>query len=127
MLNGFGRSLETILPKLKHGYLVETADDGAGDWQSSTRMRFFLTPEGECFHNATVTGGKPASEGPLALKRELRETEGALAGWNGIWRRQRLEAAALTRTHRRTDRAAGSAQRRAAAGGDATRPTKARR
>jgi chromosome segregation protein len=26
-----------------------------------------------------VTGGKPASEGPLALKRELRETEGRLA------------------------------------------------
>jgi chromosome segregation protein len=40
---------------------------------------YFLTPEGECFHNATVTGGKPASEGPLALKRELRETEGRLA------------------------------------------------
>ena len=39
---------------------------------------FFLTPEGECFHNATVTGGKPASEGPLALKRELREAEGRL-------------------------------------------------
>ncbi len=59
---------------------------------------FFLTPGGECFHNATVTGGKPASEGPLALKRELRETEmQAGASWNGTWRRRRLEAATLTR------------------------------
>ncbi len=26
VLNGFGRSLETILPKLRDGYLVETAE-----------------------------------------------------------------------------------------------------
>jgi len=78
VLKGFGRSLEFILPKLKHGYLV-------ADSAEALRMAalypyaFFLTPEGECFHNATVTGGKPASEGPLALKRELRETESRLA------------------------------------------------
>ncbi|MFZ1012692.1 MAG: chromosome segregation protein SMC, partial [Terracidiphilus sp.] len=41
---------------------------------------FFLTPDGECFHNATVTGGKPSTEGPLALKRELRELDAKLAG-----------------------------------------------
>ena len=77
VLNGFGRSLETILPKLKHGYLVEDPAEAlrlAGLYPYA----FFLTPEGECFHNATVTGGKPASEGPLALKRELREAEGRL-------------------------------------------------
>ncbi|MGZ7061029.1 MAG: chromosome segregation protein SMC, partial [Candidatus Angelobacter sp.] len=28
---------------------------------------------GECFHNVTVTGGKQRKEGPLSLKRELRE------------------------------------------------------
>ena len=27
VLNGFGRSLETILPKLRHGYLVDDPDD----------------------------------------------------------------------------------------------------
>src|SRR5262249_4312698 len=27
----------------------------------------------ECFHNVTVTGGKQRAEGPLSLKRELRE------------------------------------------------------
>ena len=79
VLNGFGRSLETILPKLKNGYLIDSSIDAqrlAGEHASA----FFLTPEGECFHNATVTGGKPASEGPLALKRELREIDGRLAG-----------------------------------------------
>jgi chromosome segregation protein len=78
VLNGFGRSLETILPKLRHGYLVE---DPAEALRLAGRYTygFFLTPEGECFHNSTVTGGKPASEGPLALKRELREAEGRLS------------------------------------------------
>ena len=43
---------------------------------------FFLSPNGECFHNVTVTGGKPSVEGPLALKRELRSTQ-QLAGGGG--------------------------------------------
>jgi chromosome segregation protein len=34
---------------------------------------FFLSQAGECFHNVTVTGGKQRSEGPLSMKRELRE------------------------------------------------------
>jgi chromosome segregation protein len=77
VLNGFGHSLETILPKLGNSYLV---DDPAEALRLAGRHvhAYFLTPEGECFHNATVTGGKPASEGPLALKRELREAEGRL-------------------------------------------------
>ena len=36
---------------------------------------FFLAPSGDCFHNVTVTGGKPSVEGPLALKRELRDAQ----------------------------------------------------
>jgi chromosome segregation protein len=78
VLNGFGHSLESILPKLGHGYLVEDPGEALRLAARHTHA-FFLTPEGECFHNATVTGGKPASEGPLALKRELREAEGRLA------------------------------------------------
>jgi chromosome segregation protein len=77
VLNGFGRSLESILPKLGHGYLVEDPGEALRLAARHTHA-FFLTTEGECFHNATVTGGKPASEGPLALKRELREAEGRL-------------------------------------------------
>ena len=34
---------------------------------------FFLSQTGECFHNVTVTGGKQRSEGPLSMKRELRD------------------------------------------------------
>ncbi len=58
---------------------------------------YFLTPEGECFHRSTVTGGKPASEGPLALKRELRETEGRLAKLESELAQAENEAEALTR------------------------------
>ena len=78
MLNGFGKTLESILPKLRHGYLVEDSND-AVRLAALHPYAFFLTPGGECFHNATVSGGKPSSEGPLALKRELRETRSRLA------------------------------------------------
>ena len=74
VLNGFGRALESILPKLQHGYLVDDPGEALRLAAHHTHA-YFLTAEGECFHNATVTGGKPASEGPLALKRELREAE----------------------------------------------------
>ena len=58
---------------------------------------YFLTPGGECFHNATVTGGKPSSEGPLALKRELRETAKRLAVLETNLAQAEAEAATLTR------------------------------
>ncbi len=96
VLNGFGRSLENILPKLRNGYLV-----GDPDMAQQLALRYswgyFLTPEGECFHNSTVTGGKPASEGPLALKRDLRETQGRLARLEGSLAEAESEATALTR------------------------------
>jgi chromosome segregation protein len=78
MLNGFGKTLESILPKLQHGYLVEDSND-AVRLAALHPYAFFLTPGGECFHNATVSGGRPSSDGPLALKRELRETRSRLA------------------------------------------------
>ncbi len=79
VLNGFGRSLESILPKLRDGYIVEDSSSAQRLAEQYTHA-YFLTPGGECFHNTTVTGGKPSSEGPLALKRDLRETEKKLAG-----------------------------------------------
>jgi chromosome segregation protein len=97
VLNGFGRSLEWILPKLKYGYLVEDSGQ-AQDLASKYIEGFFLTPGGECFHNTTVTGGRPASEGPLALKRDLRETEKKLAVLESLLREADNEAASLTRT-----------------------------
>jgi len=96
VLNGFGRSLEAILPKLKNGYIVE--DQALAQRLSEQYSKaFFLTPGGECFHNTTVTGGKPASEGPLALKRDLRETERKLAAVEARLGEAEAEALALTR------------------------------
>ena len=97
VLNGFGRSLEAILPKLRHSYLADNSDD-AQRLASRYGHAYFLTPEGECFHNATVTGGKPASEGPLALKRELREAENRLGKLEVELGQAEIEAAILVRT-----------------------------
>jgi chromosome segregation protein len=74
VLNGFGTSLEAILPKLREGYVTPDTDTARSLAQEYPRA-FFLAPSGECFHNVTVTGGKPRAEGPLALKRELREAQ----------------------------------------------------
>jgi len=97
VLNGFGRSLESILPKLKHGYIVEDSLEAQRLAGQHTHA-FFLTPEGECFHNATVTGGKPAAAGPLALKRELRETEARLNRLEASLAQAETEAATLAHT-----------------------------
>src|SRR5258708_22123507 len=68
VLNGFGRSLEVVLPKLRDGYI--TLDSGiARSLALENPDAYFLSPSGECFHNVTVTGGKQRSEGPLSLKR----------------------------------------------------------
>jgi chromosome segregation protein len=72
VLDGFGKSLEVILPKLRDGYLVGDAGSGR-DLALENPDAFFLAPSGECFHNVTVTGGKQRAEGPLSMKRELRD------------------------------------------------------
>ena len=72
VLNGFGKSLEVILPKLRDGYIVPDAAF-ARDLALENPDAFFLSHSGECFHNVTVTGGKQRAEGPLSMKRELRE------------------------------------------------------
>ena len=72
VLNGFGKSLEVILPKLGNGYIVPDAGTGRS-FALENPDAFFLSQSGECFHNVMVTGGKQRSEGPLSLKRELRD------------------------------------------------------
>jgi len=72
VLNGFGRSLEVILPKLRDGYIV-SEPRFARNLALENPDAFFLAQTGECFHNVTVTGGKQRAEGPLSMKRELRE------------------------------------------------------
>jgi chromosome segregation protein len=95
VLNGFGHSLESILPKLRYGYLVEDPEE-ALRLAARHPYAFFLTPGGECFHNATVTGGKPASEGPLALKRELREASSRLGKLDTGLEQAEAEATVVT-------------------------------
>jgi chromosome segregation protein len=78
VLDGFGKSLEVILPKLRDGYIVP--DSGTGrELALSNPDAFFLSQSGECFHNVTVTGGKQRTEGPLSMKRELRDVMKLLA------------------------------------------------
>jgi chromosome segregation protein len=72
VLDGFGKSLEVILPKLRDGYIVPGSDVARG-LALENPDAFFLSQSGECFHNVTVTGGKQRLEGPLSMKRELRE------------------------------------------------------
>ncbi len=72
VLDGFGKSLEVILPKLRDGYIVPSSDI-ARSLALENPNAFFLAYSGECFHNVTVTGGKQRAEGPLSMKRELRE------------------------------------------------------
>ncbi|HEY1677544.1 MAG TPA: chromosome segregation protein SMC [Candidatus Sulfotelmatobacter sp.] len=72
VLDGFGKSLEVILPKLRDGYIVPESNV-ARNLALENPDAFFLSQAGECFHNVTVTGGKQRSEGPLSMKRELRE------------------------------------------------------
>ena len=74
VLDGFGKSLEVILPKLRDGYIVPEAGVARG-LALENPDAFFLSQAGECFHNVTVTGGKQRSEGPLSMKRELREVQ----------------------------------------------------
>jgi chromosome segregation protein len=72
VLDGFGKSLEVILPKLGNGYIVPDPEVGRG-LALENPDAFFLSQSGECFHNVTVTGGKQRSQGPLSMKRELRD------------------------------------------------------
>lgn len=71
VLDGFGKSLEVILPKLRDGYIVPDPKV-ARELALENPDAFFLAQNGESFHNVTVTGGKQRAEGPLAMKRELR-------------------------------------------------------
>ena len=74
VLDGFGKSLEVILPKLREGYVAPDSYT-ARTLALSNPHAFFLAPSGETFHNVTVTGGRPRAQGPLALKRELSEVQ----------------------------------------------------
>jgi chromosome segregation protein len=96
VLDGFGRSLEVILPKLRDGFVTPDSES-AKTLALENPNAFFLAPSGECFHNVTVTGGKPRAEGPLALKGELRETQKKLDVVEADLGRAEITTASLAR------------------------------
>jgi chromosome segregation protein len=96
VLDGFGKSLEVILPKLGNGYIVPDPEIGR-DLALQNPDAFFLSQSGECFHNVTVTGGKQRSEGPLAMKRELREVLRQAADVEQAMATEQTRVGALTR------------------------------
>jgi chromosome segregation protein len=96
VLNGFGKSLEMILPKLGNGFIVPDSSLGR-ELALSNPDAFFLSQSGECFHNVTVTGGKQRSEGPLSMKRELRDVMRLLEELENALREKELRAVSLAR------------------------------
>jgi chromosome segregation protein len=96
VLNGFGRALEVVLPKLRDGYIVPESG-AARDLALENPDAFFLSQSGECFHNVTVTGGKQRSEGPLSMKRELRDVMALLADLEGALRSESAKVLTLGR------------------------------
>ena len=96
VLNGFGKSLEVILPKLGNGYIVPDPA-AARELALSSPDAFFLSLTGECFHNVTVTGGKQRSEGPLSMKRELRDVLRLLEDLERALREKEMLALTLAR------------------------------
>src|SRR5579883_1611379 len=96
VLDGFGKSLEVILPKLRDGYVTSDSET-ARSLALENPNAFFLAPSGECFHNVTVTGGKPSAAGPLALKRDLREVQQKLGAVEKELVQADITAASLTR------------------------------
>ncbi len=101
VLNGFGKSLEVILPKLGNGYIVPDPVV-ARELALSSPDAFFLSQSGECFHNVTVTGGKQRSEGPLSMKRELRDVLRLLEELEQALREKEMLALTLDREIKET-------------------------
>ncbi len=85
-----------ILPKLGNGYIVTDAAVGRNLALSSPDA-FFLSQSGECFHNVTVTGGRQRSEGPLSMKRELRDVLRLLEDLEQALRENEIRALTLGR------------------------------
>ena len=96
VLNGFGKSLEVVLPKLGNGYIVPDPSVGR-ELALENPDAFFLSQSGECFHNVTVTGGKQRSEGPLSMKRDLREVLKQMSELEAAIRDKELQVAATAR------------------------------
>ena len=110
VLDGFGKSLEVILPKLREGFVAPDSYT-ARSLALSNPQAFFLSPSGETFHNVTVTGGTSARArptGPQAraaskFSRRLEKAEQELAQTDLAHRRSSASDRRPQRHHRRQD------------------------
>ncbi len=96
VLDGFGRSLEVILPKLREGFIAPDSAT-ARTLALSNPQSFFLSPNGETFNSVTVTVGRQREQGPLALKRELAEVQTKVESVEAELSKCELATLALTR------------------------------
>jgi len=73
-VDAFDKLIESLLPRLRNGYITPDTET-ARTLAAQHPHAFFLAPTGESFQSLTVTGGRPSSQGPLALKRELSDVQ----------------------------------------------------
>ncbi len=69
-----GLNGDVALPALANAYVVDNAATAEG-MVSAYPESHFLTATGEHYHHRLVSGGKGASAGPLALRRDFRDLE----------------------------------------------------
>jgi chromosome segregation protein len=78
LTNGLSQAPAELLPRLARCFL-------AADRASAQRLAmqypdlYFLLPDGICYHGHAVSGGRKTGQGPLGLKRELREVSSLAA------------------------------------------------
>jgi chromosome segregation protein len=89
-----GPAAKNFLPKLRAAYVVETAAI-AERMAHEKPQGYFLTPDGTCYHARMVSGGRPGTAGPLALKRELREHEAEATRLDRLAQEQQSEMTRL--------------------------------
>ncbi len=82
VLNGFGRSLEVLLPKLREGFVVPDAEM-ARALALQHPEGYFLAPTGETFHHLTVTGGRPQLRRPAGAEARVARGAGEAPGHGG--------------------------------------------
>jgi len=96
LTNGFRDRAGDLLPRVSRCFLAE-------DRAAAQRLAvayphlYFLLPDGVCYHGHTITGGRKAGAGPLAMKREARELAAALAERQGALDRKQAELENLNR------------------------------
>jgi len=72
LTNGLSQAPAELLPRLARCFI-------ASDRTAAQRLAmqypdlYFLLPDGVCYHGHAVSGGRKTGQGPLGLKRELRE------------------------------------------------------